>query len=199
MTVEYLVSQNKKGRQLLFDLDNTIYLEKEYLFRVYKKISKSAIYNEPNRIYNFLERTFINEGRKNLFNKLLIKFPSETFSIDQCLAIMRNFQCDNCIDIFPWFRKFLSSMDSDFVIKIITNGTEKQQKNKINSINFNWPKDLIEVVYASSIAPKPEKLSFFNLKGSENFISPIYIGDSSSDELFAKNLDIEFYNVKNIV
>ena len=37
MTVEYLAEQTKQSRQLIFDLDNTIYLETEFLFRVYRQ------------------------------------------------------------------------------------------------------------------------------------------------------------------
>ena len=87
-------------------------------------------------------------------------------------------------------------MDSEFIIKIITNGTPQQQLNKIRSINFSWPEELIEVVYASSYEAKPKALSFYHLKGAENFISPIYVGDSLVDEQFCVNLNIEFYDIK---
>jgi FMN phosphatase YigB (HAD superfamily) len=198
MTVEYLISQNKKGRQLVFDLDNTIYEETQFLFKVYKEISKTATNNEPDIIYKFLKKKFIEEGRKDLFNKLKKKFPSESFTVENCLSIMKNFKCNSCINTFPWFKKFLSQMKSDFIIKIITNGTLQQQQNKIKSINFNWPKELIEVIYASSIEAKPEILSFYKLKDVENFISPIYVGDSSEDEQFCKKLNIEFYDSKKL-
>ncbi len=198
MTVEYLISQNKKRRQLVFDLDNTIYEETQFLFKVYKEISKTAINNEPDIIYKFLKKKFIEEGRKDLFNKLKKKFPSESFTVENCLSIMKNFKCNSCINTFPWFKKFLSQMKSDFIIKIITNGTLQQQQNKIKSINFNWPKELIEVIYASSIEAKPEILSFYKLKDVENFISPIYVGDSSEDEQFCKKLNIEFYDSKKL-
>ena len=130
MTVEYLISQNKKGRQLVFDLDNTIYEETQFLFKVYKEISKTATNNEPDIIYKFLKKKFIEESRKDLFNKLKKKFPSESFTVENCLSIMKNFKCNSCINTFPWFKKFLSQMKSDFIIKIITNGTLQQQQNK---------------------------------------------------------------------
>lgn len=198
MTVEYLTSQNKKGRQLVFDLDNTIYQETDFLFKIYKEISKTATNNPPDIIYNFLKKTFIEKGRKNLFNKLIKKFSSESFTIENCLSIMKKFKCDQCIDTFPWFNKFLSKMKKDFIIKIITNGTFEQQRNKIKSIKFNWPKELIEVIYASSIESKPGVLSFYKLKGVEDFILPIYIGDSPEDEQFSKKLNIEFYDAKKL-
>lgn len=198
MTVEYLISQNKKGRQLVFDLDNTIYKETDFLFKIYKEIAKTATNNQPDIIYNFMKKTFLKNGRKNLFNKLIRKFSSDSFTIENCLSIMKKFKCDQCINIFPWFHKFLSKMKKDFIIKIITNGTFEQQQNKIKSIKFNWPKELIEVIYASSIESKPGILSFYKLKGVENFISPIYVGDSSVDKQFCKKLNIEFYDAKRL-
>ena len=199
MTVEYLTEQSKKGRQLIFDLDDTIYVETQFLFKVYKEIAQTAINVNPNLIYNFLKKTLIDDGRKNLFNKLKNSFPSESFSLDKSLSIMRNYKCDHCIETLPWFRKLLSNMSSEFVIKIITNGTPQQQYNKIKSIKFDWPEELIEVVYASSYAAKPKVLSFYQLKGVEKFISPIYVGDSLTDEQFCKKLNIEFYDIKKIL
>ena len=199
MTVKYLTEQSKKERQLIFDLDDTIYLETKFLFQVYKKIAKTANNVNPNVIYNFLKKTFIKDGRKNLFNKLEGAFPSESFSVENSLFIMRNYKCDYCIDTLPWFKKFLSKMSSEFIIKIITNGTPQQQLNKIQSIKFDWPVELIEVIYASSYEEKPKLLSFYQLKGVEKFISPIYIGDSLTDEQFCKKLNIEFYDIKKIL
>tara|TARA_Y100000389_G_scaffold118035_1_gene115195 strand:+ start:7559 stop:8164 length:606 start_codon:yes stop_codon:yes gene_type:complete len=198
MTVEYLTEQSKKGRQLIFDLDDTIYEETQFLFKVYKEIAQTAINVNPNLIYNFLKKTFIDDGRKNLFNKLKSSFPSESFSLDKSLSIMRNYKCDHCIETLPWFRKLLSNMSREFVVKIITNGVPQQQINKINSINFHWPNDLMEIVTASSFKVKPNIESFYQLKDSKKFISPIYVGDSLTDKEFCKNLNIEFYNVKKI-
>ena len=70
---------------------------------------------------------------------------------------------------------------------------------KQKSINFLWPEELIEVIYASSYEAKPKVLSFYQLKGVEKFISPLYVGDSLTDEQFCKKLNIEFYDIKKIL
>lgn len=199
MTVEYLTEQVKCNRQLIFDLDDTIYLEIDFLFRVYKEISKKAVIENPKTIYEFLKKTFLKEGRENLFDKLEIAFPKESFLLEKSLEIMRNYQCDSCINTLPWFKKFLSKMKDNFIIKIITNGEPQQQINKVNSIDFSWPKSLIEVVTASSNKPKPNTESFFQLKNVKKFISPIYVGDSSIDKEFCKNLNIEFYDINKMI
>ena len=199
MTVEYLTEQTKQNRQLIFDLDNTIYLETEFLFRVYKEISKTSVNTNPKIIYEFLKKTFLNQGRNNLFNKLENSFPTESFSVEKSLFIMRNYWCDSCIDTLPWFKEFLSKMSNNFVVKIITNGEPQQQINKFNSINFFWPNNLIEIVTASSHKAKPNIESFYHLKDAKKLISPIYVGDSLIDKEFCKNLNIEFYDIKNLL
>lgn len=199
MTVEYLTEQVKQNRQLIFDLDNTIYLETEFLFRVYNEISKTSVNTNSKIVYKFLKNTFINEGRNNLFNKLENSFPTESFSVEKSLNIMRNYRCDSCIDTFPWFKEFLSKINNNFVVKIITNGEPQQQINKFNSINFFWPNNLIEIVTASSYKAKPNIESFYYLKDAKKLISPIYVGDSLIDVEFCKNLNIEFYDVKNLL
>ena len=120
MTVEYLTKQAKRSRQLIFDLDNTIYLETEFLFKVYHQISETAANVNPKIVYEFLKKTFLNEGRNNLFNKLENSFPKESFSVEKSLSIMRNYQCDSCINTFPWFKKFLSK--TSFLFKTTSSG-----------------------------------------------------------------------------
>ena len=133
-----------------------------------------------------------------IFDKLISQFNLDYFTIENCLLIMREYSCDECISTFPWFNTFLSQMRKNFVIKIITNGSLQQQKNKIRSIKFDWPLELIEVIYASTVGQKPDTASFYQLKGVEKFINPIYVGDSFVDENFCKNLNIEFYNSKKL-
>ena len=77
MTVEYLAEQIKQNRQLIFDLDNTIYLETEFLFRVYNEISKTSVNTNPKIIYEFLKKTFsfglfnCNRNPESLTKKIL--------------------------------------------------------------------------------------------------------------------------------
>jgi putative hydrolase of the HAD superfamily len=198
MTVEYLVSESNKGRALIFDLDNTIYQETQFLFRAYKEISKSTTHYDPNIVYKFLVNVFKEQGREEIFDKLKRQFNLDAFTIENCLITLRNYSCDNCINTFPWFNKFLSHMRKDYIIKIITNGSLQQQQNKIKSIKFDWPKELIEVVYASIIGQKPDTASFYQLKDAKNFIDPLYVGDSLTDKIFCKNLNIEFYDAKKL-
>ena len=82
-------------------------------------------------------------------------------------------------------------------IKVISL-TGCKKNNKLNSINFFWPNNLIEIVTASSYKAKPNIESFYHLKDAKKLISPIYVGDSLIDKEFCKNLNIEFYDIKKL-
>ena len=66
-----------KYENFIFDLDNTLYDETEYLFRAYQNIAgklsgKNA--KKKAEYFKFLKNTFLKEGRQNLFDKFLINF-----------------------------------------------------------------------------------------------------------------------------
>ena len=197
MSINYLTNQLSFGRELIFDLDNTIYNEKDFLFQAYNNISDKLFSKNKKEIYEYLTTTFEKEGRKFIFNKLLKKFPNSKYSVDDCLIILREYKSIKPIQTYPWFKDFASLFINDFNLKIITNGNPSQQMNKINSIEF--PKGILlnEIIYANRFKPKPDPDSFYHLKNWKYLKSPIYIGDSLTDKIYCENLQIEFFDIKN--
>ncbi len=198
MSVEYLVAANKAGRAIIFDLDNTLFEEELFLFAAYKKIAMKLYPESRNKVYQFLVNTFHKDGRKNLFNKLMMKFPRDNVNIEDCLNILRGYSCDNCLSTYSWVDDFFKLVGEEFQWRIITNGNVQQQKNKVKSIDFPKSKNKIEIIYANEIEPKPAKESFFYLNNAKNLFQPIYIGDSIVDRDFSNNLNIEFYDVSQL-
>lgn len=198
MSLEYLFDQVSRGRTLIFDLDNTIYPESEFLFGVYSQISAIANPKLSSEIFNFLKTTFLLEGREDLFGKLIHKFPESRISKALCLDIMRSYKPPQKIKPFVWFNKLIYQVNKSFVLRIVTNGNVAQQRNKINSIDFRLSSNRIEVVYANQTKPKPAPDSFLNFKNANNFIEPIYIGDSFIDFEYANNLGIEYVDSNNL-
>jgi hypothetical protein len=70
---------------VIFDLDDTIYPEIEYLKKAYRFIAQSVIKAESrlnsteDEIFSFLIYTFTNEGRDKLFQKMIDKFNINFF------------------------------------------------------------------------------------------------------------------------
>ena len=198
MTINYLIEQFSIKRDFIFDLDNTLIDEKNFLYNAYDEICSELFPNNYVDALLFLKSTFELEGRKFIFNKLLNKFPNNDLSIESCLSILRNYKPKRKIETKNWFKEFCFKINKPISLRIITNGNPKQQKNKIDSLKLPNLVTLDEVIYANEFEPKPNPSSFYKLKHANNLNSPIFIGDSEIDKSFCKNLRIEFFNIKNI-
>jgi len=172
--------------------------EKEFLIGAYHDISVKLLPNNTEESFLFLKDTFEKEGRESIFNKLINKFPAENVSLENCLYVLRNFKPKRKIKTKKWFREFCLKLTTPFKLKIITNGYPNQQVNKINSLKLPKLVTVEEVIYANKYEPKPSQNCFYKLKNFNKFKAPIFIGDSHTDEVFCKNLKIEFYNVNNL-
>ena len=191
-------------KNYIFDLDNTLYNEKDYLFIAYKKISEKIVEKNPHLqsedLSCFLQKKFVSQGRVNLFNKLLENFSIKNLSVKNCLEILRTFKCQSKIKLFPdayvTVKDILSKNNRIFVV---TNGNIAQQKNKIKNIDWNGMKEDIVFVLANKYQPKPsvDSYSFIKKKYWISRSTTIMIGDMNSDMDFAKNIGIKFMFVNN--
>jgi len=177
---------------IIFDLDDTIIFEKDYLFEVYRLVSKKANncgYCE-NDIFGFLINEFSNHGRKDIFQKLTGKYES-LLNINEFFDLMRGIRLPHLLNINSKVKCYLEqlySMGKSY--DIITNGNVIQQKNKINQTDFGpfCKPDLI--IYANEYQPKPSIDSFLAYKSFKAIPGKaIYIGDSEIDANF---LDINY-------
>lgn len=123
----------------VFDLDNTLYDEREYLFSTYKEIGLvlAKKYNLSSEdIYNFLVESFDKTGRKRLFNKLIIRFSIKENIMDLLLEVLRNHKLDKKIVLFPIMKDILQRLiEKDKSIYVLTNGNIVQQKIKLEIFN----------------------------------------------------------------
>jgi putative hydrolase of the HAD superfamily len=195
--IDFLIELSE-SRTLIFDLDNTIYNERKFLFTAYQNVSKQLAKNyacSEEDTFNFLISTFNLSGRYKVFDKLQghLKIKDQMF-LSTCLTVLRTTVVFPKIDPYIYFIKYLKARKSDPII-IITNGNPEQQKNKVKSIN--WRTGKLKVIYSNLHMPKPSPESFFYLKEEYLLKRPIYIGDSPDDLFFAKNCGIDFINIWN--
>jgi len=182
----------------LFDLDNTIYNEKFYLFKCYKKISE-FLETEKNipqsESLRFLINTFISEGRESLFDKLFNKFSIENHYLNDLLSILRQIQFGTKIKMFLITKQMINKLaENNKELFIVTNGNLLQQKNKISQIDWEGMLHYFEIIYADEICPKPSIHLFDHIRKKYNVVteSSLIIGDSEFDFMFAKNSKTDF-------
>lgn len=192
-----------KYEYFVFDLDNTLYREADYLYPAYLKIGKYLDFKyclKTNLISNYLITHFENGNRSNLFNLLIERFNLEKKEIIEFLKILRNLKLSKPIDLFPEMELLLINLNKrNIPICILTNGNVNQQKNKVNLLN--WKNiDIEEFVFANEFIPKPSPVSLEYIINKHGFNknTTLFIGDSDIDEECANNAGVKFILKKEL-
>lgn len=190
---------------IIFDLDNTLYDEIEYLSKAYihigNKISKLSNHFSAQDISNYLLEEFKSNGRKNLYQKLITKFNGINYSLSDFLDDLREVVIpENSIQIKEQFYSFITSNINNYKFFIATNGNIIQQENKIRSVNIPF-KNRFNIVYCDAFGNNKRKPNpFFISYISKSFdIRPndmLFIGDSIEDYEAARSGKIDFLTVE---
>tara|TARA_X000000368_G_scaffold415632_1_gene407775 strand:- start:1514 stop:2128 length:615 start_codon:yes stop_codon:yes gene_type:complete len=184
----------------IFDFDNTIINELDYIFPIFIQTLNSTQFDQQSK--KELEICYINHFKKfrskGIIDALNLEDHQKEIFLDEYIEGLRKSRkfsqmmiCDKS------FKKFVTS--EYFIpdtITIISNGNPLQQKNKFNNTNFEGIEKKIELICANEYKAKPSPNSF-----NENFFEKnkyLYIGDSSIDMKFAQNAEIDFLNIATL-
>ena len=190
---------------LIFDLDNTLYDEIEYLSRAYnfigKRISELNKDLSAQEIFIFLLDEFKSNGRKDLYQKLITKFNCDNYSLSMFFNDLRNVPIpEDSIEIKDELNSFISNNINNYKFFIATNGNVIQQKNKFRSVNIPC-KDQFNIVYCDSFGiekrkPSPFFINYISKEFNIKLNDMIFIGDSDVDYYAAVNGNIDFLNIE---
>ncbi len=188
---------------VIFDLDDTIYSQKDYdnpaLRQVSKYLEKKIFINKELIFKNLRKLKKVRRGLppKLIFNAFLKdkKISKKKNIISKCISL---FQYYNCVELkkSKSLKNLIKSTYKKKNLFLVTNGNNKRQMNKI--INLGIKKYFKKIfildgkkkLIKPSISSVPYLVNF--LKTKDNSKS-VFIGDNrDSDRKFAKNLKIKF-------
>jgi FMN phosphatase YigB (HAD superfamily) len=197
---------DKGIKAFVFELDDVIYPEKDYLLQVYYLFANFIEFAEgfPNskNLTEFFKAAYLHHGGKDIFDR-----AKEAFGIDE--KYRDNFDRLHHSAILPLklliYPKILELMQEIVVDRkqlfLITNGKPEVQLNKIRQIEWNGLEKYLRVFYASEINPKPnpDVLSYiidnYQLATKDFMI----IGTSEIDQEFAVSTGVDFLAVKEFL
>lgn len=177
-----------KNNVVIFDLDDTLYNEIDFLISAYNEISfflsiKKGVDKSQNEIFEYMFRSYID--RKNTFEQVISFLQIESTTAFDLLDIYRNhkpniFLSDNTKEVLDYL------IDQKFILGIITDGRSIQQRNKIKALNLeNYLSEIIISEEFGSEKPNLENYKFFETKfPNSNFT---YIGDNMNKDFIAPN------------
>ncbi|WP_252223285.1 MULTISPECIES: HAD-IA family hydrolase [unclassified Clostridium] len=183
-------------RLIIFDLDDTLYYEKEYVLCAFKDVA-NYLGNKYNKktilLYERMKEIFKKQGRGKIFN-IICKENNFNEDITKLIDIYRNCKpklnlYNDSIEILKWLRT------KRYKIGIITDGCARVQWNKIKGLDIEDTVDRITVT--DDIGRefwKPHKKSYLDMMEYFNVDKNkcVYIGDNpNKDFIGAKELGIK--------
>ncbi|MCS6933905.1 MAG: HAD family hydrolase [Chitinophagales bacterium] len=185
-------------RLYIFDLDNTLYAETQYLHAAYRRIEEH--FAQPG-IADFLLREFETHGRINLFDKLINTYQLPPESLERCLRILRTVQVPGGLAVFHHISNLLYALKAQHKrLALLTNGHPAQQQNKIRQMNIPLAEIFDVIVFADEIQPKPSPagvhylLNHFHLPAAD----ALMIGDSDTDRTAAEKAGVNFIQAQHL-
>lgn len=194
--IAYIIDQKLLGRTLIFDLDDTIYNELQFLRQQYWRLAKRFFPSDAESGFRFLIETFTISGRSNLFQKFHRQFKLSV-DVSEILDAFRDYRDvqDLSLNCHDWVNELLLHYEEEDPLILITNGNVAQQTEKIRRLRLDLIHPNLMVIFADCFAPKPSRAAYSHLSAQAKLTDPIYIGDSKIDRDFARNCSMEFFEV----
>jgi phosphoglycolate phosphatase-like HAD superfamily hydrolase len=182
----------------VFEMDDVVYPEKDYLLQVYYLFAQFMEYGEQmdaGKMIKSMQETYFADGANAVFEKTARLFnipPQYKINFDMLLHSGR----------LPLklliFNKILEFMQEIVVerkqIFIFTNGQPAQQLNKIRQTEWNGLENYLEVHFAleSTAKPSAKGLQMIMERHKLKKADVLMIGRSEADKMCAKNAGVEF-------
>ena len=124
-------------RGVVFDLDDTLYLERDYVrsgfLFIADLLAKSASISQE-EVFSYLWELFLRGEKGNIFDRCLQQYPGvqEKFTVTELVAAYR--QHRPLIRLFPEIKDWLGQNQGRFYLGIISDGPLKSQQAKVESL-----------------------------------------------------------------
>lgn len=167
---------------LVFDLDDTLYAEKDFLMSGYRTVARHL--DETKRCsFESALSTMVDaleqHGRYSVFPALMERFPEASLSISELIDVYR--QHKPAIQLLPGYAELLRKLGRHFRMGVITDGLPAVQERKVHALGLRSFMDKIIYTWEyGSEKQKPHPFSFSLMLECLHVAphSALYIGDN---------------------
>lgn len=178
----------QKSSVVVFDLDDTLFKELDFLKSAYRQIARLISNGEKreDEVYQLMLDTYLSGG--NAFETVIRRYGAESWDVQMLLAIYRNHK--PIISLDEDTRVTLEQLKSAGVILgIISDGRKAQQMNKVLALGLDrFVDDENIIINEDRDRMKPDERSFrqFMDKYGPN-ADYFYVGDNTDKDFIAPN------------
>lgn len=177
---------------VIFDLDDTLFKEQDFVFSGFKAVSEylDKYFNIPSHeSLNILTNTFLSQGRKKIFNKLIKEYDLNPSIVNNLVKIYRSHYPD--IKLTQKTEEILLSLkELKIPLYLVTDGHLRVQRKKIMALNLDrFFKQTLPTRQYGINAEKPSLKAFSVIKAKENIAwnNLFYIGDNPLKDFLPLN------------
>ena len=151
---------DSRKKAFVFELDNVLYPEKDYLFQVYYLFASLLEYTElinAKETTDLMINTYLNKGKEFVYDSLKEKFGlNEKFR-----ANLKHLLLTAKLPLKLLLYQNMLNLLQEIVIDrkkifIVTNGNPEQQLNKIKQTEWHGLEQYLTVYFTEESTPKPE-------------------------------------------
>ena len=167
---------------LVFDLDDTLYPEKEFAMSGYHAVAQSLADSnicDFESAYSCMAEAFVAGGKQRVFPALLEKLPDLPMTLADLVNIYR--QHSPKIRLFPGYPELLQSLAREYRLGVITDGLPAVQARKVQALGLESVVDKIIYTWeygADKQKPHPLPFSLMLEYLQANPESTLYVGDN---------------------
>jgi phosphoglycolate phosphatase-like HAD superfamily hydrolase len=182
----------------IFELDNVLFPEKDYLYQVYYLFAGFLEYTElldAKVLVNLMVQTYEQEEAATVFNTLQQRFKLDEKYRFNFEHLHTAAQVPLKLLLYPEMLTLLQDIVVDRKqIFIVTNGNPQQQLNKIKYTDWQGLEQYLTCYFANEIAPKPEPDMVHLLLDKHQLQrrNTLMIGITEADKLCAEACGIDY-------
>jgi len=199
------IDLDERKTAFIFELDNVIYPEKDYLFQVYYLFAASLEYVElvdAKAATDIMVNTYFTEGKDAVFNALQQKLNVDEKYRVNFQQMMNDVKLPLKLLVYSNVLELMQQIVVDRKrIFIVTNGNPGQQLNKIKQTEWNGLENYLTCYFADEVKPKPEADVIDKLIQEQSLKrnNLLMIGDSEADLLCAQNSGLDYLSVNEFL
>jgi FMN phosphatase YigB (HAD superfamily) len=194
-----------RKQAFIFELDDVLYPEKDYLYQVYYLFASILEYTEhidAKTATDLMVTTYNNEGKSVVFDRL-----KEQLNVDEKFRgnlnhLLLTAKLPLKLLLFQNMLTLLQDIIVDRKkIFIVTNGNPEQQLNKIKQTEWHGLEKYLICYFANETIPKPDSASIDLLINDHNLQrrEVLMIENSATDKLCAEAAGIDTLNIKEFI
>jgi len=194
-----------RKKAFVFELDNVLYPEKDYIYQVYYLFANLLEYTDLTdamQTTNLMVNTYTNKGEAAVFDELVTTLNVDEKYRPNLASLMQTAKVPLKLLLYQNMLSLLQDVVLDRKkLFIVTNGDPQQQLNKIKQMEWHGLERYLTCYFADEVKPKPEP-DVLELLINEHGLERrdiIMIENSETDVLCAQTTGIDYLTVNDFL